>query len=188
MLRLKIPLFLLLCLFGMAGCGSKSGSPSASGDAPFSAFGKNSAPTGSARAGSVPLRAASAATSLAAGTIIGIELTDVVDSDMLGDNLFVMGTVGDPVTGPDGLVAIPESSIALLVIRDAERVGTHTRLQLALNRIQVGERTLKNRNGAKDLSLLTFDEDAAQGMGHRTVHLQRRAYLKFKLEAPLPLR
>ena len=124
--------------------------------------------------------------SIAAGTPIEVELGEVVDSGAVFEPRYVLGTVLDDVKGADGRLAIPAESAALMIVRDAAKNGTISKLVLGLNRLQVAGKTVRSEN--KDLALLTLQDDSAGGDFHRSVHLYKQSRVTFKLETAIPLR
>lgn len=133
------------------------------------------------------LRRTSHSPTLPAGTTIPVELEEVIDSEAVGSTMFFIARVADNVVGPDGGVAIPAEASALIVIRTSERQGTQIRMALGLNRIGFGDKAYKAENGLKDIATLQFEDDVAKAEGHRTIHLQTRTLLNFKLTDPVGL-
>ena len=125
--------------------------------------------------------------SLPSGTVIPVELAEVIDSETVGGTLFFIGRVPEAVLGPDKGTAIPAGANALLVVRLSERQGSMSRMILGLNRVQYGQKTIKMPEGTNDIAVLRFDEDASQGPSHRSVHLQRGNVLNYKVPAPVAL-
>lgn len=186
-MRLQISAVAVLCLIYCMGCGKAK--TATAQDSPQAARTETTGVKFPSRLSEAqtPAKKQSTVAELRAGSSIPIELHEVVESDSV-QPLFLIASVADDVMGADGGVVIPANATALLVVREAVRQAGHTRLTLALNRIQVGDKTLKSGDGAKDLAILRFDEDASLGPGHRSVHLVARALLTFRLEAALPLR
>lgn len=188
---LALKFLMVAGLFCLGGCGKVP-----SGSQPSSGLGMKSSPGSGGMAvlppastgvSALPKEKLSEARSLAAGALVRIELSEVIDSGTESTVHYVNAQVSENVAGPDGGVAIPGGSIALVVMRDVGFKSTRPYLVLGLNRILVGDRTIKSENGVKDIATLTFGDDVAPGPGNRSIHLQYRSVLNFKLEAPVKL-
>ena len=127
------------------------------------------------------LHETSRSAALPAGTVVPVEIGEVIDSETVGTAIFFIARVADNVAGPDGGVAIPAEASALIVVRTSERTGPQIRMTLGLNRIGFGDKSYKAENGTKDVATLRFEDDASKAGGHRSIHLQKGTLLKFKL-------
>jgi hypothetical protein len=129
----------------------------------------------------------STAVSLPTGTVIPIELGEVVDSDNPFGSMFLIATVYQDINGPDGGIAIRGGTPALLMVRSARKEGSHSLMTVALHSLQTSPKPILVGD-KKDIATIVFDEDSAKGMAHRSVHLERTSLLTFTLEGPLSLK
>jgi len=116
---------------------------------------------------------------LAAGTPISLEISDVIDSDTSMTGLFVHGRVVADVMGTDGKVAVPARSSGVIAVLSTRKDGDSSSLSLALYQLTLGDRSYLLNRGTKQLARLEFTEQAANGPGHRSVHLESHSVLKF---------
>lgn len=165
----------------LVGCGQKAGSSTVSGASSI----PPSSPDVPAQSdpGAKPV-----ASSLPAGTPIGISLTEVLDSETHYTQPFLIASTAADVKDPKGALAIPANSHALLVIRDIEKKAGISRIVLGLNRVDSAGKTFKTADGTKDMAVLALEDDSAKGIGHRSVHLEKNSLITFKLESEVQLR
>lgn len=122
---------------------------------------------------------------LAAGTAIEVELSDVIDSDNSGGGSFAHVTVVEDVKDSAGKIVIPAWSNGVITILNTGKTGGQSYLALALYQLTIGDVSQTLNLGPKMRATLEFREDASQGVGHRSVHLEKRTRLKFKLSDPI---
>ena len=125
---------------------------------------------------------------LAAGTSVLVETLEFFDSDNPDSARFLLGSVLDDLHGPDGKLAVPAGSGALLVVRSLGKQGSHSLVIFGLNKIDAGAKSYRLGDGAKDMATLRIDEDSVQGPGHRDVHLSKQSRLVFKLDTSVQAR
>jgi hypothetical protein len=183
-LHFRRPWFLVLtCLALLSGCDQRNKSD-------VSRFA--AAPAAPRETASIPVAANPSvrpeARSLAAGTKIGISISEVLDSESVYFQPFLSSTVADDVRNEKGVLAIPANSHALLVIRGNEKIGTVSKMVLGLNRIDASGNTFKSADGTKDLATIVLQEDSSKGLGHRSVHLEKNSVLPFKLDSDVQVR
>ncbi len=124
---------------------------------------------------------------LPAGVTIPVVTLEIFDSETVRSQ-FLVARIEEDVKGPDGLVALPAGTAALVVVREVLRLGTKVQTILGLNRVEIAGKTYSANGGGKDLATLILEEDAAKGIGHRSVHLERLSRVVFKLDTPLQLK
>jgi hypothetical protein len=163
----------------LSGCSQTKSTPAAVAALPLSMIDRTERPSSLSSATS---------TTLAAGTPVQIELAEMVDSDIEQEGSFVVARIISDVNGPDGNLAIPAGSNALLAIRYCRKVGNLSRLTLGLNRIAVAGRIFKSGEGGKDLATQLFEDDSTQGVHHHSIHLDRHSSIAYKLENAVQLR
>ncbi len=71
---------------------------------------------------------AGVSTKLAKGAPVVVEIEETFDSEILFPRQFSFAVVGENVKGPDGGIAIPSNSPALLIVRDVGKTGGISRL------------------------------------------------------------
>jgi len=120
-------------------------------------------------------------TRLAAGATVKVETADVVDSDNANLGDFIPVIVVEDVLGPDGSVVVPAYSTGIVAVLDVGRGNGVSSLALGLYQLTIGDQSRLLNHGTKNLGMLIFRENASKGVGHRSVHLERRSVLKFQL-------
>lgn len=116
---------------------------------------------------------------IALGTSIGVEISDVIDSDTAVSGLFVHGRVVADVRGRDGKIVIPARSSGVVAVLAAVKNNGTSSVSLALYQLTIGEQSYLLNRGTKQLARLEFTEEAASGLGHRSVHLESHSVLTF---------
>ena len=125
--------------------------------------------------------------SLAAGTVVSLRLTTVVDSSIpMGG--FIMGIVTDDVKGADGRLAIPAGAQTAIAVRESSKTGAVSVLRMGLFSINIGGHQYPLSTGAHDAATVVITEDAGKDAAHSSVHLQYDTRLDFKLENAVQLR
>jgi hypothetical protein len=130
---------------------------------------------------SEPVLAPAESDELSAGTLIDIQLEDVVDSDTTPVNSFVPALVTRDVAGRTGKRAIPAGSPAVLIVRKALKESGESMLTLSLFQVSVEGKSYVFMQGSRDTASLEFVDHASKGSGHRSVHMEKRSVLQFKV-------
>jgi hypothetical protein len=134
---------------------------------------------GSVRVQPPPPVANPEADEIAAGAKIEVQISDALDSGTAAPGYFIHATVTADVNGPQGKVAIPANSSGVVtVLGSSDRDGRST-LTVALYQLTVGGHSYTLTNGARQLAVLNFTQNAADGPGHRSVHLHGGSRLVF---------
>lgn len=126
--------------------------------------------------------------SIAAGTKITVELSDVIDSEISSPGQFIHCRIVGDVKGPDGKVGIPDRSSAVIAVMDSGRTGSKSKLVLGLYQVTVNDQSYLLNHGAAQSAVVSYTDDTALGMTHRSVHLQRRTWIEFTLSETLSLK
>jgi hypothetical protein len=133
-----------------------------------------------------PLKAADLSHSLAAGTVVPVQLNSVVDSSYTVRDL-IGGRVTADVKGTDGRVALSSGSVVTINVRESGKKGTISTVVLGLYSVNVQGAQYALSNGHRDAATLTFTEDAGKGQGHTSVHLPYHYDVDFKLDEAIQL-
>lgn len=122
------------------------------------------------------------------GTPIEVEISDVIDSETSPVGGFIHARVTENVKGKDGKVAVPAGASGVVLIAGTGKDGGDSWANLTLYQLTIENRSYLLTHGAKALATLEFKESSAKGDGHRSVHLQKGALLRFTLSEPIGLK
>ena len=124
---------------------------------------------------------------LASGTNIPVQFTYILDSSETVAGQYMYSVVDEDVKGSDGRLAIPAGSTVTLVVRESGRRGAVSRVRVGLLSAYIAGKAYNLSKGDIDVAALDFTEDAGQGPGHASVHIERGTRLAFKLTSAVPL-
>jgi len=182
-----------LAFFALVACKSSSDKTAGIASGPDAQKGTGKTPNAAASVQPIapvvrpPLAVADSA-AIPAGAKIVVENDEVIDSGVTTAGAMVSGTIAFDVKGNDGRLAIPQGSAAVIWVLSGGRVAATSHVSLALYQVTINDKSYILRAGSKHLAVLDLSEDAAQGAGHRNVHLMRRSLLNFNLTDAIELR
>lgn len=131
---------------------------------------------------------ANLSTNIAAGTVIPIAFTYMLDSAVTGRDQLMYSNTDEDVKGIDGRVAIPAGSTVTMIVRESSKKGPISRVEVGLYGVNIGGRVFSLSNGGTDSASLTFTADAGQGPAYTSVHIERGTRMLFKLNRAVELR
>lgn len=125
---------------------------------------------------------------LAAGTDIPVELSEMIDSTSPVGSGFIVGKVADSVLGSDGKLAIAPGSTALVLRRSTDRPGDTSVMVLTLYSVTRKGHQFRVDSSAADTTRAVIRADDPSGPRLPSVHLTAGSRVSFKLPAAWQLR